>query len=100
MVHICAYNTLVEIEWDPNKARLNAAKHGVSFSDAAVALEDTRNLTLREDTTENEQRFVSLGMDPLGRLLVVVYTYRGSNLRIISARRATKHERAQYERTT
>ena len=96
-MHIRAYNRRVAIEWDPEKARENLAKHGVSFADAAIALEDEAALTMREDSTASEQRFVAMGLDPLGRVLVVVYTYRGENVRIISARKAGRRERIRYE---
>ena len=89
---------LVEVEWDPEKARSNLAKHGVSFADAALALEDEAALTMREDQDADEQRFVAMGLDPLGRVLLVVYTYRDEALRIISARKATRRERIHYER--
>jgi len=62
---------LVEYEWDPAKARANLSKHGVSFADAALALEDELALTIRDDQAEGEVRFVTMGVDPLGRLLVV-----------------------------
>jgi hypothetical protein len=87
----------VSVEWDAAKAASNLQKHGVSFADAAVALHDELALTI-EDDAFTEPRLVSLAMDALGRLLVVVYTYRGSTVRIISARRATKTEARQYSR--
>lgn len=87
---------MYDYEWDPEKARSNWLKHGVSFADATAALEDERALTLEDDFTE-EQRFITLGEDGLGRLLVVVYTYRSLTIRIISARKATAGERRQYE---
>lgn len=83
-------------EWDPHKARLNHEKHGVRFSDAVIALEDERALTIRDLSAEGEERWVTLGLDALGRLLVVVYTWRGESVRIISARKASPGERAQY----
>jgi hypothetical protein len=56
-------------------------------------------LTIPDDATTTEQRFVTLAMDPLGRLLVIVYAWRGERIRLISARRATRRERKQYEVT-
>jgi uncharacterized DUF497 family protein len=87
----------VGFEWDPVKADANLEKHGVAFADAAIALEDEQALTVADPTAEGEERFVSLCLDPLGRVLVVVYTWRGERIRLISARRATGREREQYE---
>ncbi len=84
--------------WDPEKAAANWKKHGVDFADAATALEDEHALTV-EDNDEDEQRFATLAQDALGRVLVVVYTWRGDEPRLISARRAGPRERRQYERT-
>ena len=74
----------------------NLAKHGIDFADAATVLHDELTLTVH-DETEEESRFVTLGLDALGRLLVVVYTWRDHRVRIISARRATRRDRRQYE---
>jgi uncharacterized DUF497 family protein len=84
-------------EWDPAKARQNLRKHGVDFADAVPVLEDEAALTIRDPFSEQEQRWITLGMDALGRLLVVVYTWRGDRIRLISARPATPRERRQYE---
>jgi uncharacterized protein len=86
----------VEFEWGENKARENLRKHRVDFADAATVFEDDRALTVADDHPA-EERYVMIGMDALGRVLVVVYTMRGGRIRIISARRATGHERAEYE---
>ena len=86
----------MDAEWDPHKAHANHEKHGVRFSDAVTALEDERALTIRDLSAEGEDRWVTLGLDVLGRLLIVVYTWRGENVRIISARKAGGAERAQY----
>ena len=84
-------------EWDPTKARANLTKHRVDFADAALVLEDPLALTGEDPDAQGEQRLVTLGIDPLGRLLVVVWTPRGKAIRLISARRATAVERRQYE---
>jgi uncharacterized DUF497 family protein len=84
-------------EWDPRKARANLTKHGVDFADAALVLEDPLGLTRSDPDAGDEERFVTLGLDPVGRLLVVVWTPRGKRVRLISARRATAAERRQYE---
>lgn len=83
------------VEWDEQKAASNLLKHGVAFADAVGAFEDPNALT-RDDTNDDEERYVTLGMDFVGRVLVVVYTYRGEAIRIISARNATRAERRQY----
>jgi len=85
------------VEWDPAKAQQNVRKHGVSFADAVTALEDERALTDRDVSSNDEERWVTMGIDGEGRVLVVVYTWRGENLRLISARNATRGERRVYE---
>jgi uncharacterized DUF497 family protein len=94
-VHIIV---LVAYAWDPEKEKANYAKHGVHFADAVGALEDEHALTEPDDST-SEERFRTLGMDFLGRIVVVVYTFRGEDIRLISARRARPRQRASYERT-
>jgi uncharacterized DUF497 family protein len=83
-------------EWDPSKAASNLRKHGVEFADAVSVLEDDRAVTIADDSAE-EERFATIGLDALGRILVVIYAFRERRIRIISARRATPHERTQYE---
>lgn len=86
-------------EWDPKKAEANRRDHGVSFADAMAVLEDHFALTREDPDAEGEQRFVTLGMDATGTLLVVVYTYRKPDvIRLISAWRANKAQRAHYEK--
>jgi len=87
---------LVEYEWDDEKEAINYGTHGVHFADAVGVFEDERALT-EPDATTSEERFKTLGTDFLGRLLVVVYTYRDERIRLIHARKATAH-RAIYER--
>jgi uncharacterized DUF497 family protein len=86
----------VEVEWDEAKARTNLRKHGVDFADAATALHDEMAITVPDDDPD-EERFVTVATDALGKLLVVVYTWREAGPRLISARRATPAERRQYE---
>lgn len=86
-------------EWDEEKAASNLRKHGIDFADAALVLEDKLALIVRDLSAEHEERFVALGQDPQGRLLVVVYTWRGERARLISARKATGKERRQYEKS-
>jgi uncharacterized DUF497 family protein len=84
------------VQWDSEKAAANLRKHGVDFADAAIVLDDELGLTVSDDHP-HEERFATIGLDALGRLLVVVYTWRGDEVRLISARRATAGERRQYE---
>ena len=92
------YNrTYVLTEWDPSKARLNLRKHGISFADAVASLEDEGALTMRDPFSDDEERWVTMGRDSLGRVLVVVYTWRAERVRLISARKATARERRRYE---
>ena len=84
------------VEWNLGKAAQNLKKHGVDFADAATVLTDELAVSIREDS-EDEKRFVTIGMDALGRVLVVAYAWRGDEPRIISARKATRSERRQYE---
>ncbi len=90
------HNGAVSIEFDPAKAASNLAKHSVSFSHAEQALRDDMAVTIEDPDSEGEQRFISLGMDALGRILVVVHTPRGESTRIISARKASRGEKEQY----
>jgi uncharacterized DUF497 family protein len=82
--------------WDKTKAKQNQTKHGVSFADTFAVFEDVGALTL-DQLVGGEERHVTIGMDAFGRVLVVVYTWRGDNIRIISARKATRTEVRQYE---
>jgi len=91
------HRAVVEFEWDPNKAASNLRKHGVRFAEAVAVLEDQAALSMPDEST-HEERFVALGMDSIGRILVIVYAVRGDRIRIISARKATRRERSQYER--
>lgn len=86
----------MDIEFDPDKAAENLRKHGVSFAHAEQALRDPAGVTVEDPDAEAEPRFVMLGMDALGRMLVVVYTPRGRRTRIISARKASKAETLAY----
>ena len=87
----------METQWDPEKAASNVGKHGVDFADAVGVLEDEWALTVEDEYVDGEQRFATLGTDFLERVLVVVYTHRGGEIRLISARRATRKERRTYE---
>lgn len=86
----------MEFEWDPKKAEANRRKHGIEFLDAVVVFDDDRGVTLL-DENPMEERYVTFGLDAQGRVLAVSYTVRGHTIRIISVRKATARERAQYE---
>lgn len=87
----------MEFQWDINKARHNQSKHGVSFADAATIFDDELALTIEDPDSIGEHRFITMGRTATGQLLTVVYTLRKSQIRIISARRATGRERQSYE---
>ena len=87
----------MDYQWDPEKAASNVGKHGVDFADAVGVFEDEWALTIKEEYVEGEQRFATVGTDFLERVLVVVYTHRGAEIRLISARRAIRKERRTYE---
>jgi uncharacterized protein len=84
-------------QWDPGKAKANVNKHGVEFADAVGVFEDPDAITSEDPDSEGEQRFLSIGLDVLGRIIVVAYTYRDNDVRLISARKATKKEMKIYE---
>ena len=86
----------MEFEWDPRKAAVNRRKHGIDFADAATVLHDELAVTVLDDDPD-EERFVTIGTDALGRVLIVVFTWRGRRVRLISARQATVRERRRYE---
>jgi uncharacterized DUF497 family protein len=88
----------MKFEWDPRKAGLNSAKHGVSFEEATTVFRDPLSASAPDpDHSVGERRFVTFGLSSKGRLPVASHTERGETIRIISARRATKQERIIYE---
>ena len=90
----------MNFEWDPEKAELNLAKHGVTFEEASTAFGDPLSITISDpDHSDEEDRFVLLGQTYSGRFVVVVHTDRDETVRLISARIATKAkgERRNYE---
>ena len=85
-------------EWDESKASENLRKHRVSFEEAKTVLMDPLSITVPDpDHSHGEDRFVDVGTSAKGRVLVVAYTERGENIRIISCRKATSLERRRYE---
>ena len=95
-MHSNAYTFLVSYQWDPAKARANLAKHAVDFADAVGVFEDPRAVTL-DDPHSDEDRYVTIVLDFLDRVLVVSWTWRDEDVRLISARRATRKECRDYE---
>jgi len=88
----------MEFAWDDAKARGNLTRHGVSFHEAATIFGDSMAITFSDpDHSVGEERFLTFGVSLEGRLLAVIHTARGSSVRIISARRATRRERKIYE---
>ena len=90
----------IEFEWDPRKARANLKKHGVSFEEARSVFYDDEALFRDDDEhSQDEDRFVLLGLSSILRILVVVHCFRGEDdvIRIISARKATPSEAGQYD---
>jgi len=88
----------MEFEWESAKAESNERKHGVSFAEAMTVLADTLSLTGYDpDHSEEEDRYITMGLSAEGRLLVVSHTDRGDKVRIISARKASRRERRDYE---
>ncbi len=86
----------MELEWDDEKAHENLRKHGVDFADTAPVFDDPLGIAI-EDEDADEERFIRVGADALNRTIVVVYAWRPSRIRIISARKATRQERKTYE---
>jgi hypothetical protein len=85
-------------EWDETKAVLNLAKHGVSFAEASTVFADPFSLTTEDlSDAEFEERWVTVDLSLVSRMLLVVHTYRDPRIRIIRARKATAFERTQYE---
>jgi uncharacterized protein len=85
-----------EYEWDPDKAQTNYEKHGIRFARAIEISEDDR-LYVETDTFPFEERFMGIGKDDAGMLLVVVFVWRGERIRIISAWKGNTQEREFYE---
>jgi uncharacterized protein len=88
----------LRFEWDEEKDLSNQRKHGVSLEEAKSVLNDPRSITIADEQHfDEEDRYLDLGMSSRGRLVVISYTERAPNIRIISCRKATKSERKAYE---
>jgi len=83
-------------QWNKDKATANLRKHEIDFADAVSVFSDNLAITIPDERFD-EERFVTIGLDGFGQVLVVIYTLRGEAIQIISARKATKQERRQYE---
>jgi uncharacterized DUF497 family protein len=89
----------MQFEWDEAKSAANLRKHGVGFEESVTVFGDPRSLTIFDaEHSDQEDRYIDIGLSSSGRVLVVVYTERDDSIRIISCRRATRNERRQYER--
>lgn len=88
----------MRFEWDPEKAKKNLRKHGVSFDEAVTVFYDPLSATFDDlDNSVGEYRFITIGLSSRDRLIVVAHAERGESLRIINARPATAHERKNHE---
>lgn len=86
-------------EWHEEKAKENLRKHKVNFEEAKTVFNDPLSITIADPKhSADEDRYIDIGLSVKGQVLVVVYTERGSNIRIISCRKATKAEQRTYER--
>ena len=89
---------MLQFEWNPEKAQRNIEKHGISFAEAVTVLGDPLSYTFDDpDHSDEEARFLTVGLTATGKLLVVSHTDRQDRVRIISARLLTKQERKFYE---
>jgi uncharacterized DUF497 family protein len=85
-------------EFDPEKNAANIAKHGVSLADGDGVLLDPLAVTIEDSAAVDELRWITVGANSLGLLMVVVWTERGEEIRLISVRPATPEERRAYEK--
>lgn len=89
----------ISFEWDEGKNKINQAKHHIAFEEAVTVFQDVNAIVIRDDNhSDEEERFIILGISAMARLLVVVHCYRDENavIRLISARKATRTEANQY----
>jgi uncharacterized DUF497 family protein len=88
----------LQFEWDPEKAKTNLGKHQVSFEEASTVFDDPMFIMfLDEEHSTDEERYITIGVSKSNRLLLVAHTDRLGQVRIISARKATKNEQRFYE---
>lgn len=92
---------MLSFEWDPSKAKKNIKIHGVLFDEVSTSFKDTLSLTIYDPLhSDEEDRFILMGNSYKNHLLVVVHTEKDDKIRIISARKATKNEKKQYEKNS
>lgn len=88
----------LSFEWDPDKSELNLRKHRISFEEASTVFADPLAVTIYDpDHSDDEDRFITLGLSDRNRVIVVSFTDREDRIRLISARVASRRERKQYE---
>jgi hypothetical protein len=87
----------MEFEWDENKRRVNLGTHGIDFEDAIAIWDGSELILPSSQTRHGEERFLAIG-ECEGRVITVVFTWRGQRIRLISARRARRNERADYRK--
>ena len=87
----------MNFQFDPAKAQSNLHKHGISFADAESVFYDPLAIHIEDVSAENEPRWVAIGMGSANRILVVIYTLRNDDIRLISARQASRREVKNYE---
>ena len=91
-------STGLSFEWDKRKSQINREKHGISFEEAAVVFSDVNSITISDpDHSKDEDREITIGICGKFRILVVSHTDRNGHIRIISARKANRHEQLQYK---
>jgi hypothetical protein len=87
-----------QFEWNPDKAKVNLQKHQVDFEEASTIFDDPQFITfLDEEHSADEERYITIGLSNKNRLLIVAHTDRNDHIRIISARKVTKHEEKFYQ---
>ncbi len=92
------HNMNMKVVWDSVKAKINRLKHGIYFSEVEPVFYDPRAISFEDPDSTEEARYVVIGLDSVGRVIVVVYNYRDNAIRLISARKASKAERKVYEK--
>jgi hypothetical protein len=88
----------MKVTWDSVKAKSNRLKHPIFFSEVESVFYDPNAISFEDVDSKGEARFIVIGLDSLERLVVVTYTYRGSFIRLISARKASNAEQKVYEK--
>jgi len=88
----------LQFEWDEKKAKINKRKHGITFEEATTAFADELSITIDDPIhSEDEDRLILIGKSKGFKTLIVIHVERRESIRIISARKATKHEQKFYE---